>query len=70
MDLVDSLKNVVGAMKIYDEPGEVLKNIPSITLKELNRSQRWSYCCGFGSMAVYNAYPQYTLRIAAARALR
>jgi heterodisulfide reductase subunit D len=54
-------------MKIYDEPREVLKNIPGITLKEMNRSQRWSYCCGFGSMAVYHAYPQYALRIAAER---
>lgn len=50
-------------MRIFDEPRKVLENIPGITLNEMERSQRWSYCCGHGSMAVFHAFHNYATKI-------
>lgn len=52
------------SMGIYKEPRKVLESIPGITLKEMDRSHRWSYCCGFGSMSVFHAYHDYATKIA------
>jgi Fe-S oxidoreductase len=35
--------------KIYEEPRKVLESIPGITLVEMPRNRRYSFCCGGGS---------------------
>jgi Fe-S oxidoreductase len=44
---------------IYDEPRKVLTSIPGIELVEMERSRRWSYCCGSGAKITSNCYPEF-----------
>ncbi|MCL2335941.1 MAG: (Fe-S)-binding protein [Firmicutes bacterium] len=40
-------------------PREVLRAIPGLRLKEMERYGRWSYCCGSGAKISLNCYPDY-----------
>ncbi len=45
--------------KIYDEPRKVLTSIPGLKLVEMERSRRWSYCCGSGAKITSSCYPEF-----------
>ena len=55
--------------KIYDEPRKVLESIPGITLIEMERNRRWSYCCGSGAKITSNCYPEFSATVAKERVL-
>ena len=43
---------------IYAQPREILEAIPGLTLKEMDRYGKWSYCCGAGGKVTLNAFPE------------
>jgi Fe-S oxidoreductase len=51
---------------IYDEPRNILKNIPGIELEEMERIKEYSYCCGAGGGA-RESYPEYSSWVAGER---
>jgi heterodisulfide reductase subunit D len=53
--------------KVYDEPRRVLESIPGITLIEMERNRRWSYCCGSGAKITSNCYPKFSAAVAKER---
>jgi Fe-S oxidoreductase len=55
--------------KIYDEPRKVLESIPGITLVEMERNRKWSYCCGSGAKITSNCYPEFSAAVAQERVL-
>jgi heterodisulfide reductase subunit D len=55
--------------RIYDEPRKVLESIPGITLVEMERNRRWSYCCGSGAKITSNCYPEFSATVAKERVL-
>ena len=49
-----------GTHGVYDPPREVIKQVPGITFKEMERIKEYSYCCGAGG-GVKSAYPDFAL---------
>jgi heterodisulfide reductase subunit D len=45
--------------KVYDEPRKVLQSLPGLELVEMERSRRWSYCCGSGAKITSSCYPEF-----------
>ncbi|MCK5547501.1 MAG: (Fe-S)-binding protein, partial [Thermoplasmata archaeon] len=45
--------------KVYDEPRDVLKSIPGLKLKEMDRIKEDSCCCGVGAYANCNAFTKF-----------
>ncbi len=43
---------------VYTQPREILEAIPGLTLKEMDRYGKWSYCCGAGGKVTLNAFPE------------
>jgi len=43
---------------VYAQPREILAAIPGLTLKEMDRYGKWSYCCGAGGKVTLNAFPE------------
>ncbi len=43
---------------IYAEPRQILDAIPGLTVKEMDRYGKWSYCCGAGGKVTLNAFPE------------
>jgi heterodisulfide reductase subunit D len=54
---------------VYDEPRKVLESIPGIKLTEMERSGKWSYCCGSGAKITSSCYPEFTAAITKERLL-
>ncbi len=52
---------------VFEAPRKVIKSIPGIELKEMEKSGRWSYCCGGGSGIVLYSYPDYSRAISEER---
>jgi heterodisulfide reductase subunit D len=48
-------------------PRTILAAIPELTLFEMPRHGRWSYCCGTGAKIVLNCYPDFAFTIGAER---
>ena len=55
--------------KVYEEPRRVLQSIPGIELVEMERSRRWSYCCGGGAKITMSCYPEFATTITRDRLL-
>ncbi|MFW9900890.1 MAG: (Fe-S)-binding protein, partial [Candidatus Thorarchaeota archaeon] len=55
-----------GAFGIYDAPRDLLKKIPGIKFKEMERIKEYSYCCGAGG-GVKSAFPEFALKTAITR---
>ena len=55
-----------GANGVYDAPRNILKSIPGLKLKEMERIMEYSYCCGAGA-GVKSAFPEFALRTAQTR---
>jgi len=49
--------------KVYEEPREVLKHIPGLTLQEMEKTREQAWCCGGGEGIVSLAYPQLATKI-------
>lgn len=52
---------------IYDAPRELIKSFEGVTLREMKRNRRNSYCCGAGDGTRGKALPEYSERIASER---
>ncbi len=46
---------------------EVLRSIPGLEIKEMERYGRWSYCCGGGAKIVLNCYPDFAAAVGTER---
>ncbi|GAG84554.1 unnamed protein product [marine sediment metagenome] len=55
-----------GSKGIYDAPRKILKKIPGLKLKEMERIQEYAYCCGAGA-GVKSAFPEMALETAKTR---
>jgi heterodisulfide reductase subunit D len=54
---------------VYAQPREILEAVPGLTLKEMNRYGKWSYCCGAGGKVTLNAFPEMAKETAKERLL-
>lgn len=43
----------------HESPRKVLKSIPGLVLAEMERSDRWSYCCGSGAKISSACFPDF-----------
>jgi heterodisulfide reductase subunit D len=50
--------------KIYEEPRNVLNQIPGLTFREMEKAKEQAWCCGGGEGIVSLAYPQLASKIA------
>lgn len=55
-----------GNKGVYDEPRNIIKRIPGVILKEMERVREFSYCCGAGGGA-RESYPEYSAWVAGER---
>jgi Fe-S oxidoreductase len=53
---------------IYDPPRNILKALPGVTLKEMERIREWSWCCGAGG-GCRTAFPEDIAGFAAEKRL-
>lgn len=44
---------------VYNAPRKILKAIPGLKIKEMERYGKWSYCCGGGGKVTLNAFPEF-----------
>ncbi len=45
---------------VYNDPRFVLSSIPGLELVEMERSGKWSYCCGAGGKITMNNEPEFS----------
>jgi Fe-S oxidoreductase len=55
-----------GKSGIYDAPRNILRNIPGLKFKEMERIKEYAYCCGAGG-GVKSAFPEMALKTAELR---
>jgi Fe-S oxidoreductase len=55
--------------KVYEAPRKVLKSIPGLELREMERYGRWSYCCGSGAKISSICYPDFARAVSKERLL-
>ena len=55
--------------KVNQAPRDILESIPGLTLNEMERYGRWSYCCGSGAKIAQNCYPDFAAFTGKERAL-
>lgn len=53
--------------RVFDEPRKVLRSLPGVQFNEMERSGRWSYCCGAGGKLAQATYPDFANIIAGDR---
>ena len=53
-------------MGLYEEPRELIRSVPGVTLVEMFRIKEYAWCCGSGG-AVADAYPEFSQHTAAER---
>jgi heterodisulfide reductase subunit D len=53
--------------RVFEEPRAVLRSIPGITLKEMERSGKWAYCCGSGAQITAACYPEFSTAVSLER---
>lgn len=55
-----------GSNGVFDEPRYILKSLPGIELREMERIREFSWCCGAGG-GVKSAFPEFALETALER---